>query len=161
MQESNYLFSIEGKSKNMFWTNVFAFIFICLLLFKKDIFELRSENIFYFVFISIGAIYLILDYVLWNLKGIHKIDVYNDHLTFYMGKSKIIEDLYFTNIKRIIIKSEGFRETINILLNDTEIINLFPGIEIYSGKRYFITNDSFNEKDFMKFRDYLESLNLK
>ncbi|MEO0238280.1 MAG: hypothetical protein ABIN35_08625 [candidate division WOR-3 bacterium] len=116
---------------------------------------LYSRQAFIVIFI-IFLIYMIIDHIIWETKGIRVVFLTDKGIFLKRGKKLKEEFIPYSDITGIDKFEKINRKIVNILLGGKANKYLFSQITIFSGKRLRITNDNFNDSVFDTFLLLLE-----
>ncbi len=111
---------------------------------------LYSKQAFIVLFI-IFLIYMFVDQIIWELKGIRVVFLTDKGIFLKRGKKFKEEFIPYSEITGIDKFEKINRKIVNILLGGKANKYLFSQITFFSGKRLRITNDNFNDSVFDTF----------
>lgn len=154
---NQYKLIIKGTFKSLAVVYIFATVFGFMLLY----YWLKTQQSVGLIIFSIGyailAIYLISDIVYWIVNGIHKVRVAETYIEIVRGKRNKLIRINATQITDIQIRNQLSRRSIQILLGHK--VQSIPGVFTwYSGHKIGLTSDAFDDIEFDKACDLIETM---
>lgn len=147
--------SITGKRGNLLFVNISGLIIGSVFLF----FYLLARGLYalpvFVIMAAILAAYMFIDYIHWNKKGIRRIDLFEDSISFTFGKQQTVEKLSFDEITEIDFFKKLNRDIINFMRGG-KVLKPVKGITFFSGPRIRLTDDAFDDKEFDLFKRKLK-----
>lgn len=149
LHDSSEVFTIKASPHSILTTNiggiiVGGFLFLLLLIFRS-----LYTMAFFIIGMTIIILYMIIDYAIWKNRGIRKIEIDGNGLTIHRGAKNIMQRIDAAQITDIDVFSKLNRKVVNIMLGG-KINKDIPGVTFFAGPRIRITNDAFDDLDFVK-----------
>lgn len=148
-------FRMEASSRSLFFTNLGGIIVGAVLLFLL----LLLRHLYMFILFVIGVIiiviYMTVDYIIWQKRGIRVIEIDEKGINLYRSKEKRLTKIEAGHITDINFFSKLNRRVVTILTGGTAT-KIMPGVTTFPGPRIRITDDSFNDKEFTVFMEKLK-----
>ncbi len=156
--KEDIIFRIEAKAKYMMYTNFGGIIFGILLLYILLSIRKSYSIILFIVGIFIIVLYMVIDYLIWQKKGIRVIEIDANGINFYKGKDRKLFRVEKSQITEINFFSKLGRRVINIILIGGKVVHITPWITLFFGPRIRFTDDAFNDNQFTNFVEKLRQL---
>ncbi|MEO0234589.1 MAG: hypothetical protein ABIN39_00880 [candidate division WOR-3 bacterium] len=126
---------------------IIAGFFIFNLMKIRLLYTKHALTVIFIIFV----IYMIIDQIVWETKGIRVVFLTDKGIFLKRGKNLKEEFIPYSEITGIDRFEKINRKIVNILLGGKANRYLFSQITIFSGKRLRITNDNFNDSVFDTF----------
>ncbi|MEO0142628.1 MAG: hypothetical protein ABIL15_04660 [candidate division WOR-3 bacterium] len=153
--KKDIIFRMEAKAKYLIFTNLGGIILGGILLFVLlSIRNLYTRTIF-IIGVIILILYMVIDYLVWQKKGIRAIEIDKEGISLYRGREKRLVRIDKGQITDIDFFGKLGRRVVTILTTG-RAIKPIPGITIFAGPRIRITDDSFNDEQFTIFIEKLK-----
>jgi len=121
-------------------------LLLVVLLLVRTIFSLAL----FITGIGFLALYMTVDYVIWNRRGIRRIDVDQDGITLVRGNAGTLQRLERSRITSIDVFRKLNRIKVVIYTGGASE-KVMPGVTLFAGPRVLVTNDAFVDQEFEKF----------
>ncbi|MCX7995843.1 MAG: hypothetical protein N3A65_08780 [candidate division WOR-3 bacterium] len=155
-EKNDIVFRIEGKIRYMVYTNFGGIIAGGILLFLLLRIRGSYTTVLFIIGLAILVLYMVIDFLIWEKKGIRVIEIDKNGISLYRGKEKKLTRVEKNQITDIDFFSKLGRRVINILTGGRKF-KPFPGVTIFQGPRIRITDDAFNDSEFSIFVERLKS----
>ena len=159
-KQGDPIFLMMARSRSFLTVNISSIIVgsivVLALLFIRRLFH----PILFIFIVNVLVIYMAMDYLVWRMRGIRRIEVYEDRIMIYRGKTEKSECILASTITNIDVFSKLNRHTVNIMLGG-KIDKPLPGVTLFNGPRVRITDDAFDASEFKQFVIHVEKISEK
>lgn len=156
--DENPIFSMDADSpKTSFFVNAAVTLIVGAILYFILFIRRITSSYAYFIILAIIIAYQAMDFLIWYNKGIRRIEVREKRIVLFTGKEMKKQEVAVSDIKNVNLFRKVNRVTVNFLFEGGQA-HRAPGVTLFSGKRLRITNDRFNDKEFDKFLETLNSI---
>lgn len=157
-QEQRVKFRMEAVEKSLISLNLYALaaggLLIPVLLLLRNIWSAPTFLVMFLVLF----LYLAWDYMNWIKNGIRAVELEDDGFVFYRGKNMGATRVNFSEVSDINFFEKLNSRVINILLQGGKAFCPLPGITLFSGPRIRITDETFDERRFIRFMEILRDI---
>ncbi|MFH0992130.1 MAG: hypothetical protein V1799_19175 [bacterium] len=159
-QRAKVNFRMEGSRKSLLIVNASGLMIGIVLIILLSIARQFAWSGFIILACTILFFYMLIDYILWEIRGIKLVEIDEEGVTFYRGIRKRKVRIEATQITGIDEFKKLHRKVVNILLGG-EAEKVLPGVTIFAGPRLRITNDAFRDLEFNQFIERIRALHGK
>ncbi len=148
-------FCIKAKFSYILVVNISGSVIGSVIMyFWLQLRTIRGFGTFLFLY-ALFLLYMIGDLIYWKHNGVHEVRLYDNYFEVIRGKKQKLIKVNYADITDINLNNKLIRVSLQILLEAKTV--RIPGIyTYYPGKKIWITNDAFNEKEFRAMCDLLK-----
>jgi hypothetical protein len=151
-------FQMKASYRSLILVNGLGAILFAFLLY----FIIKGRAFFDPIFaglIVLGLIaYFVLDYILWQKRGIRQIEVDKKGVRIFRGKEMKVSAISPSEIKEVDVFTKMTRRVVHILKPGSKKLEAIPMFTFFRGPRERITNDAFDVDHFELFIILLKKL---
>jgi hypothetical protein len=152
-------FRMQADSeRSMGMVNLLAFGFIAVVAVVLTLLTGMAGGAVALFMAAIGAFYLI-DYLFFVRRGVRAVHMDADGITVYRGKRRAPTRIAAAQISGVNVFSKGPRVIVNIMTGGAA--SRAAGVTLFSGPRVRLTNDAFNDDDFIRFIVLVKALQIR
>lgn len=150
-------FSMTASRSSLLFVNLGGIIVGGLLLLVLLLVRTIYSLVLFIAGIGILAVYMAVDYAVWNRRGIRRIDLDREGIALARGNALAVERLDRGRITGIDVFRKLNRVKVVIYTGGASA-KITPGVTLFTGPRIMVTNDAFNDAEFAKFISVLKDL---
>lgn len=150
-------FRLTASSRSLLIVNISAVVIGALLLAVLLVFRLLFAWPVFLVLLGILAVYMALDYLIWQNRGIRQIMIDDEGITIFRGRHNRKTRILNSQITGVDFFSKGSRRVVNILTGG-RADKIIPGVTLFSGSRVRLTDDAFSDREFGEFIEIVKGL---
>ncbi len=128
-------------------------LLLLVLLLVRTIFSLAL----FIVGVGILTLYMSVDYMFWNRRGIRRINLEANGITLFRGRALIPVRLERNRVTRVDVFRKLNRVKVVIYTGGVSE-KTAPGVTLFTGPRVLVTNDAFHDAEFGEFISALNEL---
>jgi hypothetical protein len=150
-------FRMTASSRSLLTVNIAAVIIGGMLLAVLLVLRLFFAWPIFLVMLGILAVYMAVDYLVWQSRGIRQVLIDGEGITVFRGRQYRKTRILNVQITGVNVFEKGARHVVNILTGG-RAEKLVPGVTVFSGSRIRLTDDAFSDREFGEFIEIVKGI---